>query len=247
MNYHIITGTSRGIGAAVALDLVAPETVLFCISRGTNKELIEKAARAGCPLHYFQQDLGDITALDTLMHTIFSNIDPATAKTITLINNAGILGSVGPTPTNTSEAIQQILTINTAVPMALSSGFVRMFKNVPCRKVIINISSGAARRPIWGWSAYCSSKAALDMYTQTVALEEKDSRFPVRIYAFAPGVVDTSMQEKIRKTAPHLFKDREHFINYHREGQLLEPKIVAEKIISLIHDNSIKNGALLHI
>jgi len=247
MNYYIITGTSRGIGAAVAEGLIAPESVIFCISRGINTELVTKAEHAGCPLHYIQQDLGDIGALDALMHGIFSKIDTATARSISLVNNAGILGSVGPAPTNTSEAIQQILTINTAVPMALSSGFIRKFKSAPCRKVIINISSGAARRPIWGWSAYCSSKAALDMYTQTVALEEKDSPNPVIIYAYAPGVVDTSMQEEIRQTAPHLFKDRDHFIDYHRRGELLKPAAVGENIIALLRNPSKKNGSLLHI
>ncbi len=247
MNYYIITGTSRGLGAAIAEGLIGPETVLFCISRGANRSLVEKAEHGGCPLHYIQQDLGDISALDALMHKIFSNIEAAGAASISLVNNAGILGSVGPTPTNTSEAIQQILTINTAVPMVLSSGFIRKFKSVSCRKVIVNISSGAARRPIWGWSAYCSSKAAIDMYTQTVALEQKDSPCPVKIYAYAPGVVDTSMQEEIRQTAPHLFKDREHFIDYHKKGQLLDPVMVAEKIISLLRNPSEKNGALLHI
>jgi len=62
--------------------------------------------------------------------------------------------------------------------------------------VIINLSSGAAHRPLEGWSAYCAAKAGTAMLTAAVALEAGDGG--VRVYGFQPGVVDTSMQERIR-------------------------------------------------
>jgi NAD(P)-dependent dehydrogenase (short-subunit alcohol dehydrogenase family) len=59
--------------------------------------------------------------------------------------------------------------------------------------VVINVSSGAAANPLVGWSAYCASKAGLSILTRVLAIEESDAR-GIRVYGFAPGVVDTEMQ-----------------------------------------------------
>ena len=59
--------------------------------------------------------------------------------------------------------------------------------------VVINVSSGAAVNPFAGWSAYCASKAGLSILTRVLAIEESDAR-GIRVYGFAPGVVDTEMQ-----------------------------------------------------
>ena len=64
------------------------------------------------------------------------------------------------------------------------------------RGVIVNISSGAGHRPVEGWSAYCTSKAALAMLTQALAHEYGADG--LRVHGFAPGTVLTDMQHKIR-------------------------------------------------
>lgn len=61
--------------------------------------------------------------------------------------------------------------------------------------VIVNLSSGAAHRPVEGWSAYCASKAALAMLTRSVFAEYGDV---VRVYGVQPGLLDTDMQAEIR-------------------------------------------------
>ena len=61
---------------------------------------------------------------------------------------------------------------------------------------IVNISSGAAYRPLEGWSAYCSGKAGLAMLTQAIALETAGKG--IRVFGFSPGTIDTEMQVKIR-------------------------------------------------
>jgi NAD(P)-dependent dehydrogenase (short-subunit alcohol dehydrogenase family) len=61
---------------------------------------------------------------------------------------------------------------------------------------VINVSSGAAHRPLQGWSAYCSAKAGLAMLTAALALET--AQLGVRVFGLAPGVVDTEMQVTIR-------------------------------------------------
>src|SRR5690606_15700892 len=64
------------------------------------------------------------------------------------------------------------------------------------RGTIVNLSSGAAHRPMEGWSAYCAGKAGLAMVTQSLALEY--GARGIRAFGFAPGVVDTDMQGEIR-------------------------------------------------
>jgi NAD(P)-dependent dehydrogenase (short-subunit alcohol dehydrogenase family) len=61
---------------------------------------------------------------------------------------------------------------------------------------IVNLSSGAARNAMEGWSAYCAGKAGLAMLTQCIAKEFGDQG--LRAFGFAPGVVDTEMQVRIR-------------------------------------------------
>ena len=131
--------------------------------------------------------------------------------------------------------------------MTLSSHFIRMSTGITVPKVIVNISSGAAQRPMWGWSTYCSTKAAIDMFTRVAALEQEDRENPVRVLAFAPGIVDTPMQEKIRNTGPEDFRDRDTFISYKQEGQLLDPSVVAKRLREIILDESVENGSILHI
>ena len=61
---------------------------------------------------------------------------------------------------------------------------------------IVNLSSGAAHRPMEGWSAYCAGKAGLAMLTR--AIHEEYAAQGIRVFGFAPGVVDTDMQGSIR-------------------------------------------------
>src|SRR5690625_5748465 len=84
----------------------------------------------------------------------------------------------------------------------------------------VNITSGAANRPIYGWSAYCSTKALINRYTETVALEQHTLKTENKVFAFSPGVMDTNMQAEIRSTDSASFKDVEQFIQYKKDDQL---------------------------
>src|SRR4029434_9648836 len=67
---------------------------------------------------------------------------------------------------------------------------------------IINVSSGAAYRPLEGWSAYCAGKAGLAMLTRSIELETKGKG--VRVFGFSPGTIDTEMQVKIRASGMNM-------------------------------------------
>ena len=94
---------------------------------------------------------------------------------------------------------------------------------------IVTISSGAALRPLTGWSSYCVSKSGLDMWTNCIAKEGADNN--ISAIAIAPGIVDTGMQAEIRNAKPDQFPQRDNFIGYHENGDLVNPKEVAEKLL----------------
>ena len=93
-----------------------------------------------------------------------------------LINNAGVIAPVGPLERADAGEIERNLAVNLVAPMLLMRRFLRATASRSPLRRIINISSGAGRRPIFGWGAYCAAKAGLDMATRVVALEAADAR-----------------------------------------------------------------------
>src|SRR5690606_28949408 len=90
--------------------------------------------------------------------------------------------------------------------------------------IIVNISSGAAHRPMFQWSAYCTGKAGVAMLTQCLALETREKG--IKVYGFQPAVVATDMQWKIRSRRVTEVSDLP-------ADQLLDPAIPATVIVRL--------------
>jgi 3-oxoacyl-[acyl-carrier protein] reductase len=112
-----------------------------------------------------------------------------------LVNNAGIIDPIGALAQSDPAAWRRSIEINlvgayhtarATLPQMLEAG----------NGTVINVSSGAAHRPLEGWSAYCAGKAGLAMLTEAIALECGDAG--IRVFGLAPGVVDTDMQATIR-------------------------------------------------
>jgi benzil reductase ((S)-benzoin forming) len=245
MNYFIITGVSRGIGEAITRKLLVHGNVLFCASRTMNEDLVETASSLHIPLYYHETDLSDPRAADAFLHEVFMRLNPDEINRMALINNAGMLEPIGTVESNASEMISRSLMLNLYTPMVLTAGFIARTRELEIPKVIVNVSSGAANYPYSGWSAYCSTKAGLNMFTRTVGLEQTNARFPVNVFSVAPGIVDTSMQTLIRHTDPSQFAEKEFFVRLHDERKLLPPDLVAETIISSLFSKGIENGSNL--
>jgi NAD(P)-dependent dehydrogenase (short-subunit alcohol dehydrogenase family) len=112
-----------------------------------------------------------------------------------LVNNAGVIDPIAEVAASDPAAWAQNISINligaynvvrAVLPDMLSRG----------GGLIVNVSSGAAYRPLEGWSAYCAGKAGLAMLTRSIALETAGKG--IRIFGFSPGTIDTDMQVKIR-------------------------------------------------
>jgi len=238
MKCFIITGTSKGLGEAIARKLLDPAHTLICISRHKNTRLIADAAEASCKLEYIEFDLANTEHLDALTARMFPKIPRAELSGLYLINNAGSIQPIGPANKIDGESIDRSMKTNAIAPMILTAGLIRWSQPLEVDKRIMNISSGAGRNAYYGWSAYCASKAGLDHFTRCVALEQKDAEHPVRIASVRPGVIDTDMQEQIRGSNSKDFKDIQRFLDLKENGELLTAEAVADKMLEILYSET---------
>lgn len=230
----ILTGASRGLGAAMAQQLLAPDVHLLTISRHPDTALADAARAAGATLEQWALDLGhDVGAaarLEAWLHGLRAD-DYAAA---TLINNAGLIGTVGPVEALDADTLAVVLRVGLEAPMLLASAFLRVTRDWPVDKRVLNVSSGAGRRPIAGWAAYCAAKAGLDHFSRVTALDEQGKPHPARIVSLAPGVIDTAMQEQVRAADPSGFPDKPRFEQLKATGQLSSPADAARRVLRFL-------------
>lgn len=224
----ILTGHTRGLGAAIAKELLSRNISVFGLARKRNETLHEQFPSL---LEQAEVDLGDSAALlewlesGALQHFI------ASCDCVVLINNAGIVEPVGALDQQDAAMIAQAIAVNVAAPTMLSSAVTTRGGAKEVR--ILHLSSGAGRNAYPGWSIYCATKAALDHHARAVAL---DALKHVRICSLAPGVIDTDMQAVIRATPKEQFPMRERFEELKRSGQLVKPEYCARQIVDYVVD-----------
>jgi len=224
MNLYIVTGTTRGLGAALAERIASnPGNELVALARSPDGEV-----RGGVR---FNVDLADLRAVESACERIASHISGKRYDKAVLLNNAGIVQPVAPLERADAAELERNLAVNLVAPMLLMRGFLRATEGAASLRRIVNISSGAGRRPISGWSAYCAAKAGLDMATRVVALEAQSRGLAVEAVSLAPGVIDTGMQEHVRGASAADFADVERFKQMKSEGTLRPASDVAADIL----------------
>ncbi len=189
----IVTGASRGIGAAAAQALAREGAKVMLTARdGTLVSEVAQAIIAG----------GGTAAARACDVSDYASVAGVTEETVSrfgrvdvLVNNAGVIEPIASIADSDPAAWARNVAIN------LSGAFNAVRAVLPGMiaaggGTIINVSSGAAIRPLEGWSAYCSAKAGLAMLTQAIALETNGQG--VRVFGFQPGTTDTDMQVAIR-------------------------------------------------
>ncbi|UYP01001.1 (S)-benzoin forming benzil reductase [Oceanotoga sp. DSM 15011] len=247
MNVFIITGASRGLGESIVKNLMKNENEIICISRTVNKDIIELAHEKNVRVEYIDFDLNDIYRIEELFEEIFEKIEISKTENLYLINNAGVIVPIKPMGKIENEEIIDNVKVNMIAPILMTNVFLKKTKEIYINKVVLNISSGAAVKPVYGWGAYCSSKSGLNMFSQVSALEQEKIGTNTKIISFAPGVVDTSMQHKIRNSKEKDFIDVKKFIDLKNNGILLTPGMVASKIVELLIEDELENGGVYHI
>lgn len=219
----ILTGHSQGLGYAI-LDqfLQMKEVQVVAISRSTLGIEDDR-------IREFSLDISDLGALEATLPRIFPE---RSFDRYILINNAGWIGEVKPVGKLNPKGIRRTMSLNLLAPMILTNAFVKTYQGRMGQKIIVNISSGAAHKPLSGWAEYCSSKAGLAMFSKVAHEELKDSGF--KVFSLAPGIVDTAMQAEIRESNLEDFPALDRFVEYKTGQKLSTPQEIATKILHLL-------------
>jgi NAD(P)-dependent dehydrogenase (short-subunit alcohol dehydrogenase family) len=217
----VVTGASRGLGAALATLGASLGMRLALCSRGapvlpSDENILSE-----------RLDVSHAPAVERFAQVArerFGRMD-------VWINNAGILEPIGPLAEVKAEDLQALIHTNVLGSLYGSQSYARLARKQG-GGILLNISSGAARHAYRGWGGYCASKAAVDRFSECMALEEPQ----LRVHSVAPGVIETEMQECIRSQNEADFPDVERFRTMHAKGHLLSPEQAAQHLLRLAFD-----------
>lgn len=215
-----ITGTSRGLGKALAELLLQREEV--------EVHGFARHAAIDHPRYiHHTVDLSDPQAVADIRFAVSPEV-----RQVVLVNNAGALGDILFAGDQQAVNITHTYQLDLITPHMLSNAFISAFRERDMRKILINITSGAAKSPYAGWSIYCASKAGLDMLTLCIAKEQAEATYPCYVYAIAPGVMDTDMQTQIRSTEKAHFPALQKFADLYENKQLYDVQAVAARYVA---------------
>lgn len=232
----VVTGTTRGIGAAVAASL---------LDRGWHVAGIARHHASIDHRHYrhLMIDLEDSAALaDRIERELGAVVSDPQWRRLALVNNAASSGVLGPVETIDPAAALQVSAVNWVAPMWLM-GFMIRHSHAHAALRIVNVSSGAAVRAFPGLSDYCGSKAALRMTGMVVAAELDSAlrRTPaphdVALLSYEPGVVDTEMQATARSRPLSDYPWGGLFRDFAAQGELVPPAAPAAEIVEFLESD----------
>ncbi len=189
----IVTGASKGIGAAAAVALGKEGATVMLAARNGKlaADVAQTIVAAGGIASARACDVSNYAEVQALVAETIGRF----GKLDVLVNNAGVIEPIASVAESDPVAWVRNIDIN------LNGAYYAIRAVLPGMiaaggGTIVNVSSGAAIRPLEGWSAYCTGKAGLHMLTRAVALENADKG--IRIFGFQPGTTDTDMQVQIR-------------------------------------------------
>jgi len=216
----VVTGGSRGLGAALCAEYRA---------RGWS---VIEFSRTGTETFSAHLDLSDPLEAAEVFSEAFVSLAELEIPEIVVISNAGMVEPIGPVENTTPKAIASHIDVNVTSAILVARAFVSVFQGHDCPKTFVNISSGAAAQGYAGWSLYCASKAALENFVQSMALEQSARDHPIRAISVNPGVMDTAMQATVR--ASSVFPAVERYVRLKADGMLQAPSAVASRIADLV-------------
>jgi NAD(P)-dependent dehydrogenase (short-subunit alcohol dehydrogenase family) len=224
----LITGASRGLGAALARELARQGAKVALVARGeeTLEEVVGAIREEGGEAHAIAADVGskdDVYAIAGAAASLVGDVD-------LVVHNASTLGPV-PLPLladTACEDLEEVLAVNLVGPFRLTKALAGPML-LRGRGLVVHVSSDAATAAYPRWGAYGASKAALDHLARIWAAELDGTG--VRFWGVDPGEMDTAMHAAAMPDA-----DR---------ATLSRPETVARKLAAMIGDDTIPNGARL--
>lgn len=225
----IVTGASRGIGAAVAR-LLGRHGYRVCVNYRAGREAAESVTadivQAGGEALAVQADVADKDAVRRLFETVDDQLGPLTA----LVNNAGIHGPRGRVDALGLDALEEVLAVNVVGLVACSQEAVRRMSTryKGSGGAIVNISSGAAYIGGAGDGVqYAVSKGAVNSFT--IGLSQEVAGEGIRVNAVSPGLTRTDMPD------PAALERGPSIIPMGRVGDAEE---IAEAVLWLLSDRA---------
>lgn len=243
MDVAMITGVSKGLGESLAKLLLEEGIYVHGISRSNNKDLSTNELF----MHY-PCDIGNINDLEKTIEQMKDSLKKQHPKKMLLINNAAVLHPINHSMAITNSELAYHIQVNTVAPMILMNSFLQLATKMDIQLIGVNITSGAAERGMYGWSAYCSTKASINMYTETIALEQKELKTQHKVIAFSPGIMDTNMQKSIRASSSEAFKDVATFKAFKENNDLKDTDTVGKILIDVIkNEENLKSGKVYNV
>ena len=239
----IVTGASRGMGAAIArLSAIGGYSVVVNYFRDETaaRSVVQSIEAGGGPACAVQADIGLEQDILRLFETAERTFGPVTA----LVNNAGIVDRVCRVQDVTADELDRMLAVNVRGTILCSREAVRRMstRRGGSGGGIVNISSIAARLGSAGeWAHYAASKGAVDSFTRGLAREVATEG--IRVNAVAPGLVDTEFHATVG--APDRVARMSPGIPMQRAGT---PEEIAEAVVWLLSPSaSYVTGAILEV
>ncbi len=214
-SWAVVTGGGTGIGRALAAELASRDIPVLVAGR-REAELAGTGALDPAHIRYVAADVTEPSGRQSIVDAL-----PEGAAVGYLVHNAGVLDPIGPIGDLDLMSWRRNMAVNVEAPLFLTQALLPRLDGGR----IVHVSSGAAHRPIAGWSAYCTAKAALFMLYRCINAELNDRR--ILCASVRPGVVDTPMQAQIREQSETDLPSVERFRTLKREGGLHPPEEVA--------------------
>jgi NAD(P)-dependent dehydrogenase (short-subunit alcohol dehydrogenase family) len=221
----LITGASKGLGAATAVWLARAKTRL--VLNGRNQADLERVA-AEVKAHGGEavNVVGDVSELSICQRMVDEAISHW-GQIDAVINNAAVIEPIGVFSAVDLGEWKRAVEINLLAPLYLARLAAEHLRQRTGR--IINVSTGAAVHPLAAWNAYCATKAGLLHLTRTMAVEDKS----IISISLRPGVIDTAMQDTIRRDgAQHMPAELSQYFQQLKDTQRLEPAEVPAKALA---------------
>ena len=215
----VITGASRGIGAGIAAAAEADGATVAAANRS-----------GGSRGHDLTIDLSDPAAWAAFARWYDDLVDELRPRRIMAFHNAATIEPIGFAGEVDPDAYRANVLLNSAAPQVLGGSVLQTAQRAEIPTVLVQLSSGAGKTPFTGWSSYCASKAAVDMWVRTVGLETTERGDLTRVLSIAPGVVATDMQANIRNSESDAFPAVDNFRTMHETGALADPAEVGARL-----------------
>lgn len=223
----LVTGASRGIGRAAVNELLQRGRTVLGVARSAAAIEHDRYTHA-------RVDLADLEAVEQFCAGLLTE-RLREASSVDLVQNAGSLDPMGPYGDLAAADLERALRVAVIGPHRIAATCLREGRG---RLRVLQVSSGAATRAIPGWTAYCTGKAALEMLGRCLAADAEAyaalAERRVQVLSWAPGVVDTRMQEEIRLQPVARFPTVERFEALAREAQLAQPEEVARALVEAL-------------